>query len=128
MRGVHKRYTVVQNRAFEEIPRFRVWDTRRCVQKDVAIFFWSEWKPISLYMTFCSDFEVTDVVDSSIGSGAVAICALYNQCHDVGACYNNPNMVWVRCLLQQCFMALVSDGKKQRSTGRLSKKRFSVLF
>ena len=28
------------------------------VQKDVAIFFfWSGWKPISLYMTFCSDFE-----------------------------------------------------------------------
>ena len=76
-----------------------------------AIFFWSEWKPISLYMTPCSDLEVTDVVDSSIGSGAVAICALYNQCHDVGVCYNNPNMVWVRCLLQQCFVALVSDGK-----------------
>ena len=33
-------------------------------------------------MTFCSDFEATDV-DSSIGSGAVAICALYDQCHDV---------------------------------------------
>ena len=86
-----------------------------------AIFFWSEWKPISLYMTSCSDFEVTDVVDSSIGSGAVAICALYNQCHDVGVCYNNPNMVWVRCLLQQCFVVLVSDGKKTKVDGEIVK-------
>ena len=75
-----------------------------------AIFFWSEWKPISLYMTSCSDFEVTDVVDSSIGSGAVAICALYDQCHDVELVFTRT-WFWVRCLLQQCFMALVSDGK-----------------
>ena len=99
----------------------RVWDTRRFALSDEIVsrkmliqrsyFCWSDWKPTSLYMTCCSDFEVTGVVDPSIGSAAVAICALYNQCHDVGACYNNPNMVWVRCLLQQCFMALVSDGK-----------------
>ena len=72
-----------------------------------AIFFWSEWKPISLYMTSCSDFEVTDVVDSSIGSGAVAICALCDQCHDV-------ELVFRRLL--QCQMV---DGEIQKQFSRL---------
>ena len=75
-----------------------------------------------MYIALCRDFEVTDVVDLSIGSGAVAIGALYNQCHDVGACYNNQHMVWVRCLLQQCFVALVSDGKKTKVDGDIVKK------
>ena len=82
---------------------------------------------IPLCKALCKDFEVTDVVDSSIGSGAVAICALYNQCHDVGVCYNNPNMVWVRRLLPQCFVALVSDGKT-KVDGEIVKNMFSVLF
>ena len=121
-------YTGVQIRTLEEIPRLTAEDkaailgsealgdfARDRVQKDVASkghpLFWSEWKPISLYTALCRDFEVTEVVDLSIGSGAAAIGALYNQCHYVGVCYNNKHMVWVRRLLQQCFVALVSDGK-----------------
>ena len=121
-------YTGVESRTLEKIPRLTAEDkakilgsaavgafVRDRVKKDVEAkghpLFWSEWEPISLYTALCRDFEVTDVYDLPIGSGAAAIGALYHQCHYGGLCYNNQHMVWVRRLLQQCFFALVSDGK-----------------
>ena len=64
-----------------------------------------------LYDALFKDFEITDVYDLTIGSGAAAIGAMYHQCNYSGVCYNQAQFVWVRRLLQQCFYTLVSDGK-----------------
>ena len=63
-----------------------------------------------MYIALLGDFEVTDVIDLSIGSGAAAIGAQYKQCQYFGVCYNNNNMCWVRRLLQESFLNLVADG------------------
>ena len=63
-----------------------------------------------MYIALFGDFEVTDVIDLSIGSGAAAIGAQYKQCQYFGVCYNNNHMFWVRRLLQESFLNLVADG------------------
>ena len=73
-----------------------------------------------MYIALFDDFEVTDVIDFSIGSGAAAIGAQYKQCHYFGVCYNNIHMFWVRRLLQESFLNLVADGSISRI--------FSILF
>ena len=111
-------YTGVQNRTLENIPRLTAEDKaailghsavgcfqRERVQNDVDSnghpLFWCEWKPISLYTALFRDCDVTNVVDLSIGSGAAADGALYNNCNYFGVCFNDKHMDWVRSLLQQ---------------------------
>ena len=108
----------VQNRTLENIPRLTAEDKaailghsavgcfqRERVQNDVYPnghpLFWCEWKPISLYTALFRDCDVTNVVDLSIGSGAAADGALYNNCNYFGVCFNDKHMDWVRSLLQQ---------------------------
>ena len=122
-------YTGVKTRALEGIPRLTTEDKARIlgesaigdcifsqerVQRDVDSkghpLFWCERKPISMYIALFGDFEVTDVIDLSIGSGAAAIGAQYKQCQYFGVCYNNNHMFWVRRLLRESFLNLVADG------------------
>ena len=132
-------YTGVWNRTLEEIPRLTAEDklailgesaigefSRERVQRDVDSkghpLFWCEWKPIGLYTAICKDFEVTDVFDLSIGSGAAAIgTALFKQCPYFGVCYNSKHMAWVRRHLHQCYLAMVSDGRA-KVDGEIVKK------
>ena len=123
-----KSYTGIQSRTLEEIPRLTAQDkakilgsaaigafNRDRVAKDVDAkghpLFWSEWKPISLYTALCRDFDVTDVVDLGMGSGAAGIGALCQQCSYIGLRYNDLRKFWVWRFIQQCLLALVSDGK-----------------
>ena len=57
------------------------------------------------------DFDVANVVDLRMGSGAAGIASLCQQCSYIGLRYNDLRKFWVWRLIQQCFLALVSDGK-----------------
>ena len=124
-------YTGVQNRTLEEIPRLTAEDkvailgqsavgdrifSRERVQRDADSkghpLFWCEWKPIALYSAICKDFEVTDVFDLSIGSGAAAIGAQHKHCRYFWVCYNKKHMCRVRCLLQDSFFEFGVRWKK----------------
>ena len=75
-----------------------------------------------MYIAICKDFEVTDVFDLSIGSGAAAIgTALSKQFNYFGVCYNSKHMAWVRRHLHQCYLAMVSDGRA-KVDGEIVKK------
>ena len=123
-----KSYTGIQSRTLDEIPRLTAQDkakilgsaaigafNRDRVAKDVEAkghpLFWSEWKPIALHIALYRDFDVTNVVDLRMGSGAAGIASLYQQCGYIGLCYNDLHKCWNWRLIQQCFLALVSDGK-----------------
>ena len=112
-------YTGVQHRTFDTIPRLTAADkaailgqasigdgifARDLVQNDIDLkghpLFSCEWKPTSLYTELCRDFQVTDVVDLTVGSRAAALGALSNKVHYFGVCVNHHHLVWVRRILQ----------------------------
>ena len=114
-----KSYSGIDSRTLGDLPRLTSDDKAKIlgkaaigafakerVNKDIQAkgrpFFWGEWKPIMLYDALFKGFEITDAYDLTIG---------YHQCDYSGVCYNQAQLVWVRRLLQQCFYALVSDGK-----------------
>ena len=127
----NRSYKGVKNKALEEIPRPTAKDkatmlgksvtddcmfSRDRVQKDVDLkghpLFWCEWKPTSLYIELRRDFQVTDVVDLTVGSGAAALGALSNKVHYFGVCVNHHHLVWVRRIVQcQSLTKCVSQMK-----------------
>ena len=73
--------------------------------------FWGEWKPVSLYSTLIRDFEVTNVVDLTPGSGAACIASLYSAVDYSGFCHNEAHQQWIQGLIRRVFVALVSNKK-----------------
>ena len=68
---------------------------------------WGEWKPVTLFSTFIREFQIVDVVDSTPGSGAACLAALYSKVPYCGIAFNEAHETWLRELLQKMFVSMV---------------------
>ena len=70
---------------------------------------WSEWKPVALISSLIRDFQVSEVVDFTPGSGAGCLAAIYSNVQYMGIPYNEAHETWLLELLQRLFVALVRE-------------------
>lgn len=81
------------------------------VQERGHPLFWGEWKPVALAASWIRDFEATEVVDLTPGTGAFFIASVFNNVHYFGICHNEAHEKWLRSLTERMFVAMVADKK-----------------
>ena len=123
-----KTYPGVPGRTLNEIPRLTADNKRgicgpsavgdfikKRVQKEIDEkghpLFWGEWKPVSIFISWVSDFEATEIVDLTPGSGAFAIAAIYSNKPYTGVCFNAAHRSWVEKFLDTIFVGIVASEK-----------------
>ena len=119
-------YTGVPFRNLAEIPRLTAECKQRILgQAAVGAFtnervfkevderghplLWAEWKPVALISSLIRDFQVSEVVDFTPGSGAGCLAAIYSNVQYMGIPYNLAHETWLLDLLQRLFVALVLE-------------------
>ena len=64
---------------------------------------------MSLFSTLIREFQVTEVVDFTPGSGAACIAAIYQNVQYMGIPYNEAHEVWLTDLLHRIFIGLAVE-------------------
>ena len=87
------------------------------VQKEIKEkghpLFWGEWKPVHYYSTLMRDFECSEVVDWTPGSGAACIAALYHGVPYTAFFQNAAHKDFVWNYIKRVFLAIVVEKKEK---------------
>ena len=76
-------------------------------------FFWTERKPIDLWMDLLLCLDAEMVVDLSLGSGVAARAAMHSNIEYIGCCSNETHAMWMSNVLdrEQCAFIGGQDPK-----------------
>ena len=69
---------------------------------------WGEWKPHTFFSTLFRDLQVANVVDTTPGTGAAGLAALYSGIPYIGFGHNEAHRDWIKEILQKMFLAMVT--------------------
>ena len=61
------------------------------------------------FAALLTNFEVTELVDLTPGSGAACLAALYAAIPYTGFCHNDAHKEWLDSLMRRMFVAIVAD-------------------
>ena len=60
-----------------------------------------------MFSTLIRDFQISEVVDMTPGSGAACLASLYSKTPYTGVAHNEKHQTWLQDILQRMFVSMV---------------------